>query len=57
MQRLRLPADAQDRLLGQAWYGAALLGVVFDGAERVWGWQGSALSVPVLDTSSTGTEL
>jgi hypothetical protein len=49
---LRLPDDVQDRLYGQARHGADLLGVAIDGAERVWGWQGSALSLPVLDTSS-----
>lgn len=52
MLGLRLPDDVQDRLRAQARHGAAILGVVPEGAECVWGWQGSSLSLPVLDTSS-----
>ncbi|MEU5083026.1 MULTISPECIES: phosphotransferase [Streptomyces] len=52
MHDVPLADDIRDRLLEQARYGAALLGAVFDGAERVWGWEGSALSLPVLDASS-----
>jgi hypothetical protein len=56
MEGVRLADGVKDRLLEQARHGAALLGVVFDGAERVWGWEGSALSLPVRSTSS-GAEL
>ncbi|KUN17603.1 hypothetical protein AQJ11_37710 [Streptomyces corchorusii] len=51
MLGLPLPEDARDRLHVQARHGAAVLGVVVDGTECVWGWRGGSLSLPVLDTS------
>ncbi|MYR56097.1 phosphotransferase [Streptomyces sp. SID625] len=50
MLALRLPQDTVDRLRVQARHGAAVLGVVADGTDCVWGWQGTSVSMPVLDT-------
>ncbi|MET8816102.1 phosphotransferase [Streptomyces sp. NPDC004549] len=51
MLGLPLPEKTQDRLREQARHGAAILGVTSDGPERVWGFQGSSLSLPVVHTS------
>ncbi|MFE0774205.1 phosphotransferase family protein [Streptomyces sp. NPDC058861] len=48
---LRLPADTQDRMREHAQHGATLLDVAIEDTERVWGWQDSSLSLPVLGTS------
>ncbi|MBV1949126.1 phosphotransferase [Streptomyces sp. BV129] len=51
MLRLPLPDRTRDRLREHARHGAAVLGVVSDGPECVWGFQGSSLSFPVRGAS------
>ncbi|MGC4998529.1 phosphotransferase family protein [Streptomyces sp. DT195] len=51
MLGLPLLEPTKNRLREQAWHGAAILGVVAEGTEQVWGFQGRSLSLPVLHTS------